>query len=129
MNVGTLLIGHGHWRWLLLAVVGIAFARNALGAATGGSWSAREGYLMVAARIAAYVQIFLGLALAGMLGAAIDGKALVPHLVAALAGVAALEIGAARSKRAEGDAAKFKIAAIGSGAALALFLVTAFVTR
>jgi hypothetical protein len=86
-------------------------------------WTSLDSNLLLYSRIAIYIQVVLGAILYILIQGWTNMRFTGEHVIMAILAVGALEFGAARARKASGDANKFKLAFIGFGIALILALV------
>jgi hypothetical protein len=118
-----LLQFHSGWRWLVLLLIVIIVVKTLVGWLGHQKWTDLDTRLLLFSRIAVYIQVALGIILYFLLQGWTNMRFTGEHIIIALLAVGGIEFGAARAKKAQGDAHKFRFAFIGYVIALALILV------
>ena len=119
--VTTILLAHSIWRWVVIIVIIFVALRALVGWLAKQNWTKFDADLVRYARFVMYVQVVLGVILYILLqkwGAGFGFFA--SHIIPALLAVGAVEFGAARSRKAEGNQKKFMFAFIGFALAIVL---------
>lgn len=118
-----LLQAHSGWRWIVLLLVVISVVKMLMGWLGRQKWIDMDARLLRFSQIAIYIQVVLGVILYILIQGWSNVQLTGEHVVMALLAVGGLEFGAARAKKARGDANKFKFAFIGFVIAVVLVLV------
>ena len=122
--VPFLIQAHSGWRWIVLALIVIVVIKALMGWQGKQKWTSLDSNLLLYSRIAIYIQVVLGVILYILLQRWTNMRFTGEHVIMAILAVGGLEFGAARARKARGDANKFKFAFIGFVMALILVLVT-----
>jgi hypothetical protein len=116
-------MAHSGWRWIVLALLVITLIKMLVGWLGKQQWTTLDARLLLFSRIAVYIQVVLGLVLWFMLGYWSNMRFTGEHAIVALLAVGGIEFGAARAKKVQGDANKFRFAFIGFIIAFVLIYV------
>lgn len=116
------LQAHSGWRWLVLALIVITTVKALIGWLGGQKWSKLDANLLRFSRIAAYIQVVLGIILYAFLQKWSNLQFTGEHVIVALLAVGGLEFGSARAKKSDGKK-KFQFVFIGFVIALVLIFV------
>ncbi len=114
-----LLQAHSGWRWIVLILIVITAVKMLIGWLGKQSWTNLDAQLLLFSRIAAYIQVVLGVILYLLLQQWTNMRFTGEHVVIALLAVGGLEFGAGRARKASGTN-KFKFGFIGFLIALIL---------
>jgi predicted small integral membrane protein len=104
---------HSGWRYLVILLLVITIVKMLIGWLSNQNWRQIDTSLILATRVAVYIQVILGLILYIMQQRWFDMRFTGEHVVVALLAVGGVELAAARARKAEGDKNKFKFATIG----------------
>jgi hypothetical protein len=104
---------HSGWRYLVILLLLITIVKMLIGWLSSQNWRQIDTSLILATRVAVYIQVILGLILYIMQQRWFDMRLTGEHVVLALLAVGGIEFAAARARKAEGDKNKFKFATIG----------------
>lgn len=117
-----ILHAHSGWRYLVIAVVGIALIKFLIGWLTNGKWSRLDQGLGAATPIVMDIQLLLGLVLWIMQQRWMGSNPLASweHPVTMILAIAAGHIGWSRAKKSATDQAKYRTATIWFAIALIL---------
>jgi uncharacterized membrane protein YhaH (DUF805 family) len=118
-----LLQAHSGWRWVVLLLIVIVTVKALMGWQGKQKWTRLDSNLLLYSRIAVYIQVVLGVILYILLQRWTNMRFTGEHVLTAILAVGGLEFGAARARKARGDANKFRFAFIGFVIALILVLI------
>ena len=118
-----LLQAHSGWRWIVLVLIIITAVKMLFGWLSKQDWTRLDSNLLIYSRIAAYIQVVLGVVLYLLLQRWTNMRFTGEHVIVALLAVGGIEFGAGRAKKAGSAINMFKFAFIGFAIALVLILV------
>jgi hypothetical protein len=118
-----LLQAHSGWRWIVLILIIITAVKMLFGWLTKQNWTRLDSNLLLYSRIAAYIQVVLGVVLYILLQRWTNMRFTGEHVIVALLAVGGIDFGAGRAKKASSAINMFKFAFIGFAIALVLILV------
>lgn len=113
---------HAGWRWVVLALILVTMVKALIGWQAKQKWTGIDTKLMLAARMAAYIQVVLGLVLYIIIQGWANMRFTGEHVLMALLAVGGLEFGAGRAKKSQG-VKMFRFAFIGFLIALILLYI------
>ena len=118
-----MLQAHSGWRYIVLLFLIITLVKMLVGWLGKQEWKSVDNSLLLATRVAVYMQVVLGVILYIMLARWTNMRFTGEHVIVALLSVGGVEFAAARAKKAATDVAKFKFGFIGLAVASVLIYV------
>lgn len=108
------LMAHSGWRWIVLVLLVVTLIKMLVGWLGKRQWSyTTDSGLLVATRVALYIQVVLGIVLWILLQYWTNMRFTAEHAIIAFISVGGVEFGSARAKKAESSEQKYKMASIG----------------
>lgn len=118
-----LLQAHSGWRFIVILLVVATIIKMLVGWLGRQNWRKNDTNLLLASRIAVYIQVLLGVILYIFLQKWTNMRFTGEHVIIMLLAVGGVEFASARARKTAGSAGKFKLAFIGLAVSFVLIYV------